>query len=390
MPSVEDAMLRESGRLMQDIGVRQSVHTPITALTPKAFWRDGMGTTHTAVLFQRGAITGGSGWQAVGVNTTAELNSCNPDPSIVNHPSQLFPYQLYQRSIASSYLCLNDLRSAFEAEEQVNNLSNQVEERVIDAWGDLDRSTYVDNSRHKMVFYQGTLVDQENSFATVAPDSTATPGLMANVYNRIIQDGGSRAFTSALGRADGQYVFPAIMSAEQAAFLDTSTGQRNDIRWNDARVGDLLEPWITTRVRNGFAYTIDPRVPRWDFNGGVWTEVPFYTTASASSGGSMFIVNPAYETALYEDIIIFMKDVHTREMPTPTFNAGRAKFDAQNYGGEVRWLNIASQDQNPLGNTGRFYALLQAAYRPKNPYLGYVIRVRRCPFNIEKSTCSGS
>lgn len=391
-PIVTDALLREAGRLSTDIGKRQSVHSPIIALMPKGIFESGMGVTQTAVLFQRGTATGGSGWQTVGTNTTDSLNSCNPTPAVVNAPSDLFPYYLQQNAFSSSYLCWNDIYTSFQAQEQVANRAEQLRDVVLDAWEDADRDNYIAAARNKAVFASKSLIPGATPevFASVAADSTATPDMLAQVYQRIIFEGGAGAFDSAVGMADSQYVFPILMSAEQAAFLDKNDGQRNDIRWNDGEVGSLLKPWSTNRTRNGFMYMTDPKTPRYSFSGGVYTRIPFYTTTTSSSGGLQRIVNPAYLNAEYEDIIVFMKQAVVREMPKPTIATADASFRPQNFAGTVRWLNIPDQELNPLENTGRFYALLQAAYRWKNPFTSWVIKVRRCPFNIQTNTCSGT
>lgn len=391
-PIVTDALLRESGRLSKEIGIRQSAYSPISAMIPKGTFEDAMGVIHNSILFQRGYINGGS-WATVGLNSNDTLNNCNPTPGVVNAPSDTFPYQLEQFAVASQYLCLNDIRSAFEGRRQIDNLAKQMRTNILDLWADKDREEYIDASRNKLVFYGGQPIPGANAnvFASVAADSAATPGLLADIYQRIIQDGGSEAMDSAVGTADSSYVFPILMSMEQARYLDLNDGQRNDLRWNPNQVGSLLQPFNVTRVRNGFAYTIDPKMPRYTFGGGTYTQVPYYITTTSTTGGLQKIINPAYQTAEYEDVIVFMKDVITREMPPPTYAAGEASFNPQKYGGEVHWLNILNQDENPLGNTGRFYALLQAAYRWENPYLGYVVKVKRYPYCVQKyNACSAS
>lgn len=391
-PIVTDALIRESGRLSKEIGIRQSAYSPISAMIPKGTWEDGLGVVHSNILFQRGYINGGS-WATVGLNSNDTLNNCNPTPGVVNAPSDTYTSQLEQFPVASQYLCLNDIRSSFEGRRQIENLAKQMRTNILDLWADKDRAEYIRAARNKLVFNGGSMIkgSTNDNWASVAADSAATPDMLARLYQDIIQDGGSEAMDSAVGTADSSYIFPILMSMEQSQYLDQNEGQRNDLRWNSNEVGSLLKPFNVTRVRNGFAYTIDPKMPRYTFSGGVYTEVPYYTTTTSTNGGLQKVVNPAYQVAEYEDLIVFMKDVISRDMPTPSYAAGEATFTPQKYGGEVHWLNILHQTENPLGNTGRFFALLQAAYRWENPWLGRVVKVKRYPFCIKKyNACSAS
>jgi hypothetical protein len=69
-------------------------------------------------------------------------------------------------------------------------------------------------------------------------------------------------------------------------------------------------------------------------------------------------------------------------------------FNAIPYNGEITWQNIKNDDINsvafnPLGNQGRFYAQMLAAYEPNLINYGYIIRAQRCNV-VSSSPCYGS
>jgi hypothetical protein len=389
-PEVTDELIREAGRITESIAEQQYVHSPITALTPKDVFEPGMGVEQFSWRFDRGAVTSNYGWADVGVNSTNSVNSCNPLADIVSNPQTLFPFKLRQRAYESQNLCWNDVYTAKDPARQIQGLYRNLSATVLNAWEEEDRDQYIDKSEHKIVFAGGNLIDQEASFATVAADSQATQDLLARLRDKLMYEGAAGRFESAIGKQDGAPVFALLTSTEQIQYLDQGTGVRDDLRWNPNKVGELLEPFSTTRVRNGFAYYADPKAPRYTYSGG-YTRVPFYSTVTDSTNGQpRLIPNPAYSAAEYELMIIYNKDVMTRLMPLPTIASSTANFDRQYSAGEVEWLNIPHRTENPDGNTGFFRAVLKAAYRSDNPSVGFVVMVRRCPFNITRRTCTGS
>ena len=390
-PVVTDALIREAGRITESIAEQQYVHSPITALTPKGIFEPGMGVEQYSWRFDRGAPTSNYGWQAVGVNDSGSVNSCNPLADVVSNPQTLFPFKLYQRAFESQNLCWNDLYTAKDPARQIQGLYRNLKNVVLDAWEEQDRDQYINISEHKIVFANGNLIDQPNAFASVAADSVATQDLLARLRDRLMYEGAAGYNTASIGRQDGAPVFTLLTSTEQIQYLDQGTGIRDDIRWNPNVVGKLLEPFSVTRVRNGFAYMCDPKAPRYTYAGGTYTRVPFWTTVTDSSNNQpRWVPNPAYAAAEYELMIIFIPDVMTRVTPLPSIATSTANFERQYSAGEVEWKNIPHRTENPDGNTGFFRAVLKAGYRPDNPSLGFCVMVRRCPYNIKKATCTGS
>jgi len=109
--------------------------------------------------------------------------------------------------------------------------------------------------------------------------------------------------------------------------------------------------------------------------------VPFYDL-EATTTGDMAIVNPDYETADYEDTIIFLPSVYKCLIPRPiTTPGGGTEFDPQTYMGDWKWLNIQDRVENPDKNWGYYRGIFSSGSEPVYPQFGYVLRHKRA--NIE-------
>jgi hypothetical protein len=79
--------------------------------------------------------------------------------------------------------------------------------------------------------------------------------------------------------------------------------------------------------------------------------------------------------------------VVVRQVPTPkgSFGSGTSAKTVS-FNGDVVWLNIANKETNPYNDIGFYSARLYAAYKPKKPQYGYVVRFKRCP-NVVTTSC---
>jgi hypothetical protein len=157
---------------------------------------------------------------------------------------------------------------------------------------------------------------------------------------------------------------------------------REDFRFADMGKGDLatlLKSWAIDKSYGGFAHVIDARMPRYNFVGGAYVQVPFYTTASATIGTASN-VNPAYDSAEFEAAFIWHPKVIVRQVPKPIGSVGADTSGmAWDFNGEVVWRNIASKTENPFEDIGFYAARLMAAWKPDKVRYGYTIIYKRCP-----------
>lgn len=385
---ITDELVREAGRIAGYATRRMRASSPWATLMPKSVFESGMGVSHTAILFERSGASSNFDWADVSVNDGSG-NSCVPSTDVINTASSSYTYKLQERAFNSQELCWNDLYTAWQVEDQTRQIVQNFVAEITDQWENRDRDQYTSIAGHKCVFSGGTLVDNgSTSFALTTPDSYATPDLMDEVYQRLIQDGADQE--SEVGKDGGAPVFLMYTSFEQSrALIKGDNETRQDIRWSD-EVNELLLPFSIKRVLNGFAHYIDTKAPRWNFTAGAWVRVPYYSSTGATIGNKLE-VSSSYRAAQYEDVIIFLRNVCERQMPKSQSSFGNmTDFQSPEFSGAIQWRNIPDKFANPDNNIGFFRAVLQSAYKPLNPALGYVIRVKRCPAQLNKLSCTGS
>jgi len=197
---------------------------------------------------------------------------------------------------------------------------------------------------------------------------------------KLIRDG---AGTNALGRENARPTFGIICSSETSRnLIHDNPDIRQDYRWSD-KVNELLAPLGIERSYAGFFHMVDDWGPRYNLTtpitgtsitgSNAFVRVYPYKMV-ATTQGYKWDINPAYETAAYEDTIVFHQDVFQNLVPKPITSVGAAQFDAVSYMGEFKWKNIPHATENPDGTIGFFRAVLSAGSKPVRPEWGYVIR----------------
>ena len=88
-------------------------------------------------------------------------------------------------------------------------------------------------------------------------------------------------------------------------------------------------------------------------------------------------MNSEYDTAGYEAAYVIHPDVMESQIPAPLSGAGGVTFNATNYKGDFKWLNIPDVLLNPDGNIGFFRGVLASASKPIKTDFGFVILFKR-------------
>ncbi len=380
---------QDSSRLEGEINELQRNTGRLSALMEKGILPDGMGYNFNSVLYQRSTPTGGAGWQDVAVEN-GSLNNCVPDPSIIAPASALFSYNAQAKLMRSVNICFEDARRGYLFQEQVAAIQDNIVAQVVDEWEDRDKYWYFRTAGHKIINNEAlTETTNGTTMPATVPTFKANADVMQTIYTRMVQDGGKKY---AYAMLDGAPLFTAIMSMERKYdIIKGNAATREDFRWAEATMGNaatLLKSWNVDRPYGGFLYVLDDRMPRYDFVDGTWVERPYYNS-TASTIGQAANVSTAYQNAAYEDIYFWHPKVVERQVPKPLGSVGSGTTGmAVNWNGDVVWRNILSVTENPLGNIGQYWAPLQAAWKPKIPQYGYILRVLRCTNNTG-SGCYG-
>lgn len=394
----------ESGRFTDDIGERGRMKSWWASLggngIPSEPFPDEMGWTLSNVIYERAGRTGG-GWRAMSEpGEGGDATPCLPEAGIVGSANTVRTGGLYDQLLYTNFLCIDNIRHAYNFRQQVAAIQDNFKDQIIDEWEIMNREQYVTLGQNKVIF-NSSLPNNKNgttmtSFPAQEPTSPITQKYLDYLRfdlqrNAAALDGGAYAME------DGQPVFAVIMSGEQQENLFQSGGSiyqssriNQDLRYTkDA--DKLLKPYGVTRTYHGWFHIIDNKAPRYNFVNGAWVQVPFYVDAPATNG-TQLILNPDYLNADYELVIVFLKTVISRMVPPRISSAGRdATFQPWDYSGAVEWINKYDRTCNPLGTMGYWAARLMAGYMPKKIENGWSIMVKRCQGDLEMSTCtSGS
>ena len=390
--ALSSLFVQDAERLTGNLDMVGRNQGKMSKLIEKNWIPDGAGFNWQSVQVQRTIPNSAQTWTAVQANNGT--NSCVPTPSVVDSATQVQDYSAYVTALESEEICLNDARYGYNFKEQVTMKRENFANNIFDVWDDRDRYQYTLLSKWKYVADDGlSYTENATTFPFVEPTNYATMNLLRAFYIKLIQDGADVAH-GAYATRNGQPIFMAIMDSETMAnIIETDTGTRQDINYSymgSKEKNPLLEAWGIERDYGGFFMTADNKMPRYDFVGGVWVERPYYVNDPTTVGNAAQ-VNPEYVNAEYTDIIFFNKQVVTREMPRPMSSVGAdTNFMAMNYNGTIQWLNIQEKVRNPIKSIGNWYAILQAAYRPRLTNYGFVLRVARCTSRLYHfGSCSG-
>jgi len=378
---LNDIFQREENRIGEKI-FRRSINTSVwNKLVPKERWPNGMGDSIQAITIERNLPDDTDTWEDV---VTDGSGSCVPTEYEVPSGSTARSYHLEQKALTSEDVCVDTTRGAFRTTEQTRLMFRNLTKAVSYVWKRRALLEYTAISQHKMVAAHG-LPENQWVFPAIEADSVLTQKMLSKIYMNLIHDSAEEDGGS-LGMANSRPQFILVTDAETSDTLMEETRTTNAML-EGVRVPELLMPLGVDRAIRGFYHLIDNLPPRYNFTGGAWVEVAPYESASASKGSKQ-VISDLYRAAPYTDSHVFLPSVMNFMVPQPISTQGsKTKWNPQAYMGEFKWLNIINRDDNPLGQIGFYYALLQCAAKPCYPDFGYVIRHKRCPADLDITDC---
>jgi hypothetical protein len=203
------------------------------------------------------------------------------------------------------------------------------------------------------------------------PTANISNAILDKCYFNLIRRG---AGNNAYGRENGRPVFGLVLSSEASYQLQTEAGFRDDVRYNSAAVSDLIAPLGIEKSFRGFYHLVDDLAPRFTLaNTDQFTRVLPYTVASGVT-----TYNSTYDSAPFEAAFILHPDVMESQIPQPLSSVGSGvTFNANDYKGEFKWLNIPDAVINPDSETGFFRGILASASKPIKTDFGFMILFKR-------------
>ena len=430
--AINTILAEEANRIGQDI-YNNTVHvSPWLDLTKQTKFADGMGYQQTTLIYDRALPTTdtsgnsqGVTWTDVGTLSTggntfnASLSGDNAQPlddtaddvqgargtgsadnrSYVQFGKKLKKYSLKRAVIESPRIALEDLRFAAHRQEQLRAIMDVLTQSTRHTWEERYRDEYElncanltcclaagsvtrqtvdsdgdgtsDDTYEGNSLFNGTfdLATSGASNADITPDANISNAVMDKIYFQMIRKG---AGAKAYGRENGRPVFAVAMSSEASYFLQTEAGFRDDVRYNNAKVSDLIAPLGVEKSFRGFYHLVDDLAPRFTEVSGVLTRVQPYITSSGVT-----IPNTAYETATHEAAFVLHPEVCEAQIPDPMTGGGGVTFNPVNYRGKFDWKNILNEVTNPDGSIGFFRGVLASATKPIKTDFGTVILFKR-------------
>jgi hypothetical protein len=408
--AIDTILTQEANRIGQDIHRRTLHVSPWMDLIKQTSFPDGMGYTLGTLIYDRALPTTtangstlGNSWIDVGGATSESLvtsstldqiligskdtnigagtNNAN-GKSFISFARQLKQYSLKRATVESPRINVEDLRFAAYRTEQLRAVMDALTDATKYSWEERYRDEY-DRVCANYVICEptGTTItstgkegnqsaDIDFGAAGATPSANVSNKILDSIYFRLVRAG---AGTNAYGRENARPVFALVCSSEASYALQTEAGFRDDVRYNNAKVSELIAPLGVEKSFRGFYHLIDDLAPRYTDDGdGNLTRVQPYT---ASSG--VVTPNASYETAPIEAAYILHQDVMESQIPEPISGSNGLTFDPVNYRGKFAWKNIPSIDLNPDGTVGFFRGVLASASKPIKTEFGFVVLFQR-------------
>jgi hypothetical protein len=409
--AIDTILTQEANRIGPDIH-RRTLHTsPWMDLIKQTKFPEGMGYQLGTLIYDRAlpsttnlnnASVIGMNWIDVGGGESASILTTNtPDQiltgardtmigagtnnangkSFIRFNRQFKQYGMKRAVVESPRINVEDLRFAAHRQEQLRAILDSLTDSTKYAWEERYRDEY-DRVCANYVICEATSsvfastkentnsADIDFGAAGTTPSANISNKIMDSLYFRLVRGG---AGTNAYGRENARPVFAIVCSSEASYFLQTEAGFRDDIRYNQSKVSELIAPLGVEKSFRGFYHLVDDLAPRYtdDGDGNLTRVQPYSMTNGVVS------LNASYETAPIEALYVLHQDVMESQIPDPISGSNGLTFDPVNYRGKFNWKNIPSVDLNPDGTIGFFRGVLASASKPIKTEFGYVVLFKR-------------
>ena len=404
--AINTILAEEANRIGSDIYSRTLHTSPWLDLTKQSAFPDGMGYQQTTLVYDRAIATTGQSngvagvnWNSIGnvfsgqtadattgdlvdVNDTAEdiqggrgmtdESPAGDKRSYVQFNKKLKPYSLQRAVIESPRISLEDLRFAAHRQDQLRAIMDIMTQVTRNTWENRYRDEFHSIADNKVLCAtSGTAITGSQESVAKVPTAAVTANvsnaILDKIYYSLIRAG---AGSNAYGRENGRPVFSLVLSSEASYQLQTEAGFRDDVRYNNAKVSDLIAPLGIEKSFRGFYHLVDDLAPRYA------ADYSLVEPYSVSAGG-IATPNAAYESAPFEAAYVLHPEVCEALIPNPMSGGNGLSFDPVNYRGKFDWKNIANEVTNPDGTIGFFRGVLASATKPIKTEFGYVILFKR-------------
>lgn len=400
--AVENAFIQETGRIAPEIFHKSAAKRPIVRLMGmnRGVFPNGMGLTLQNLTWERSFSTSVSDpWETVVNSDGGDENACLPPVTTVDFGQTSRTMTPKHRAIETDYFCIRDILSDFAFVDALNSVKRNLAEITSWEWARKWTKDYVDSAGHNLTLQRGSsggIIDNgSNGYSTTRlPTAHLDFATLETIYTAVVREGGS---VQGVAEDTQAPVLEVIMSDEQYRMLlrdNPSLAEQINYAYMGTRDDNPLLPGGIAKRRKLFGnYVIstDPYPRRFAFDGAAYVEQPVWTSSSTTKGNKRTI-NPAWQAAPYEEVIVYTPDVF-RSLAwnaSPSTPAPGWKFDPINSMGEWSIRNILERDCNPDGTMIFWRAIFGDVTKVINPDVGWTILVLRCNYTHSLLSCYGS
>lgn len=364
-------------------------------LAPVKLFPDGVGYELTKVRFF-GDIgpqyDGYDGWRREQRSRSAfghqdAHDACGYIWEEVGHGFEEQHFHMMKRDIKTKPICVEDIRTFWEFQQHQNLIFGNLTEITANIREQLNRNTLIGYSIKHVMTSSGYKVNPQNPYE-LPNISGFTVGklnfrMLKRLYSPLLREAG----TYAIATQDGRPMFGIIASDEVLDDLYLEDPEvRVDLR-ESSQVDDLLNRYnFRETIRGQFVVMPDIYAPRYkdDGNGNLIRVFPYERDVPIQSG-TRAALNPEYENAPYELVIILTRDLFTlRTRRALSSVGGMTDFEAETGMFDWKWHN-PPRLCDPNRRVGYYYANGRIGVEPGDFTDIPAILVQRRPVALDLS-----
>ncbi len=320
------------------------------------------------------------------------MGSGKANVNVIDFTKTLKNYSLERAVVESPRINVEELRYAAHRTEQLRAIMDLLKESVRNSWEERYRDEYAKLCDNIVICKASGTAPATGKEGSTTPDSAGDVDaddnnsaelIAANISNKVLDDlyfklVRAGAGFNAYGRENGRPVFSLVCSSEASYQIMTeSESIKDDIRYNNSRVSELIAPLGVEKSFRGYYHLVDDLAPRYSDTVDGSDKLVRVQPYKHNTTTDKIEINPDYDTAPIEEAFILVDNVMESLIPAPITGANGLTFDPVNYKGEFKWTNIPDQTLNPDGTIGFFRGIMASASKPIKTNFGYSILFRR-------------
>jgi hypothetical protein len=318
------------------------------------------------------------------LSTGTGATACDPAVTVIKSGHKKRSYQLEVASFETEVICLTDLIFGYQAAQQVKNKERGLMEFATVFNADWFRVKNIGMHNQKASTTAATSLSTKSDalydFSTLTLPTHYLNWIHLNgLYDQFVRLGAGMPEHRLGTDTNGGPVFGLCVGpGYKRALYQNDDLVRETVNYSPDVMQNLVARG-TTKAVNGFVPTVDEFPIRYKIDDDELVAIYPFINQNTTVGRES-VPNPDYRTvanggdAVYEVATILIRGTYeVRPRPTGGTDFGKAGFKAQNFFGDIRWVNNPNMTDNKRGDKGFYLFDLQQAAKPLVPELGMSI-----------------